>query len=254
MRRGYMLNLPVDSCGMDEAVAAIMAFARGTARPRHEGRSCARVYFLNAHCGNVSAKVPGYAEAMKRADHVFPDGAGVKLAGKIQGTPIEANVNGTDLFPLLMDAIAAEGLRVFFVGAKRRVIARLVQVVAERWPGARLTGWTVGFFTEDSEVVDAVREFGADVVFVAMGVPRQELWIDRCADDSGARVALAVGGLFDFFSGVMPRAPLWMRRLGIEWVFRLAMEPGRMWRRYIIGNFEFLGRVIGRRRRGARPR
>lgn len=252
MTRGYMLNVPVDSCTMQEAIDAIMAIARGGKRPSGEG-GCARVYFLNAHCGNVSAKVPEYREALRRADFVFPDGSGVKLGGRIQGTPIEANVNGTDMFPPLMEALGREKLRVFFVGAKRQVIARLVAAVPERWPGVEVTGWTVGFFKDDAEVVDAIRLFGADLVFVAMGVPRQELWIDRCADATGARIALAVGGLFDFFSGVMPRAPQWMRRLGIEWVFRLAMEPGRMWRRYIIGNFAFVARVIARRRRGAKP-
>ncbi len=253
MERLHMLNVPVDSCGMDEAIEAIMSFARGQKKPATEGRNCARIFFLNAHCGNVAARVPAYFEALCRADYVFPDGSGVKLAGKIQGTPIEANVNGTDLFPLLMSALAKEGLRVFFVGAKRGVLAKLVESVAQRWPGVVLTGWTVGFFSQDSEVIEAIKLFGADVVFVGMGVPRQELWIDRCGDATGARVALAVGGLFDFFSGTIPRAPQWMRRLGIEWLFRLYQEPGRMWRRYIIGNFEFIARVIARRRRGSKP-
>ena len=253
MERLYLLNLPVDSCSMEEAVDTVLAFARGERKSGIPDRTCARIYFLNAHCGNVASRVPAYREALRRADLVFPDGSGVKLGGKLQGTPIAENINGTDMFPLLMEAMAEEHLRVFFVGAKRSVIARLVQEVSRRWPGVDLTGWTVGYFTEDREVVEAVRLFGADLVFVAMGVPRQELWIDACADSTGARAALAVGGLFDFFSGLMPRAPSWMRRLGIEWIFRLAMEPGRMWRRYIIGNFAFVARILGRRRRGAKP-
>ncbi|MEI6876010.1 MAG: WecB/TagA/CpsF family glycosyltransferase [Spirochaetota bacterium] len=253
MKRLHMLNVAVDTCLMDEAVDAICAFARGERRSTFADRGCAHVYFFNAHCGNVSARVPAYKEALDRADLVFPDGSGIKLGGMIQGTPIEANVNGTDLFPLLMEALAREGRRVFFVGAKRRVIASLVQSVPKRWPGVELTGWTVGYFDHDSEVTEAIKSFGADVVFVAMGVPRQELWIDRCMDSTGAKVAIAVGGLFDFYSGVMPRAPLWMRRLGVEWLFRLAMEPRRMWKRYILGNFEFMARVIARRRRGSKP-
>ena len=253
MRRLHMLNVPVDSCTMEEAVGSIMAFVRGDRRSAVPGRSCARVFFLNAHCGNVSARVPAYREALRHADNVFPDGSGVKLAGKIQGTPIAANVNGTDMFPLLMQALADENRRVFFVGAKRSVIGRLVLSVPGRWPGSVLTGWTVGYFDNDAEVIETIKLFGADIVFVAMGVPRQELWIDHCADLTGAKVAIAVGGLFDFFSGATPRAPKWMRKLGFEWVFRLAMEPGRMWRRYIIGNVAFIARVVARRRRGAKP-
>lgn len=253
MKRLFMLNVPIDTCGMDEAVKAVAAFARGERKPEMPGRTCARVFFLNAHCGNVSTKVPAYREALQRADLVFPDGSGVKLGGKIQSTAIEANVNGTDMFPLLMEALAAEGLRVFFVGAKRNVIARLVESIPKRWPGAALAGWTTGYFSDDGEVIDAIKQAKADIVFVAMGVPRQELWIERCGDATGAKAALAVGGLFDFFSGLMPRAPAWMRRIGIEWVFRLAMEPGRMWRRYILGNVEFVAHVVRRRRRGAKP-
>ena len=253
MQRIFMLNVPVDSCGMEEAVETVAAFARGDRTPEKPGRTCARVFFFNAHCGNVSTKVPAYKDALQAADLVFPDGSGVKIAGKIQSTAIEANVNGTDMFPLLMEKLASEGRRVFFVGAKRTVIARLVKSIPERWPGVVLTGWTVGYFSDDREVIDAIRLFGADLIFVAMGVPRQELWIERCGDATGAKAALAVGGLFDFFSGIMPRAPAWMRRLGIEWIFRLAMEPGRMWRRYIVGNVEFLAKIVRRRRRGAKP-
>jgi N-acetylglucosaminyldiphosphoundecaprenol N-acetyl-beta-D-mannosaminyltransferase len=252
MNRFYMLNVPIDNCGMAEAVRTVANLAAGKAHSTIADRSCARVYFLNAHCGNVASKVPEYKAAMRRADYVFADGSGVKLAGRIQGTPVDENVNGTDMFPLLMQAFSTIGARVFFIGAKRRVIARLVTSAAERWPGVRITGWTLGYFHEDQEVLDAVRLFGADAIFVAMGVPRQELWIDRWADQSGARVALAVGGLFDFYSGIMPRAPLWMRRLGVEWLYRLYREPGRMWRRYLLGNVAFLARILAHKRKGAR--
>jgi N-acetylglucosaminyldiphosphoundecaprenol N-acetyl-beta-D-mannosaminyltransferase len=252
MNRLYMLNVPVDNCDMAEAVHTVATLAAGTAHSAHPDRPCARVYFLNAHCGNVASKVPSYKEALRRADLVFADGSGIKLAGRIQGTPVSDNVNGTDMFPLLMQAFSENGTRVFFIGAKRRVIARLVTNTAERWPGVHITGWTLGYFKEDQEVLDAVRLFGADVIFVAMGVPRQELWIDRWANQSGARVAIAVGGLFDFYSGIMPRAPLWMRRLGIEWLFRLYQEPGRMWRRYLLGNVAFLARILANKRKGAR--
>ncbi len=251
MRRIHILNVPIDTGTMGETIQEIVDYARGIRHSSKEERTCAQVFFINAHCGNVSATNGAYRTALREADAVYPDGSGIILAGKLSGTPIEENVNGTDLFPLLMAALEKERSRVFFIGSRRSVIARLVAEVPRRWPGVQLTGWTIGYFTEDQEVIDAVKAFGADVIFVGMGVPRQELWIHTFADRTGAKVALAVGGLFDFYSGIMPRAPLWMRRLGVEWLFRLAMEPGRMWRRYILGNGLFLARVIARRRRGA---
>lgn len=253
MERMYLMGLPVDNSLRAEAVQLVADLAGGRIRSTISDRVCSRIFFLNAHCCNVAARNSAYREALHSADYIFADGIGVRLAGRFQGTPIADNVNGTDLFPMLMTALSGTGVRVFFVGARPPVIAALVRETARRWPGVTITGWTIGYFVRDSEVIEAVRLFGADLVFVAQGVPRQELWIDRFGDETGARVALAVGGLFDFYSGMMPRAPVWMRRIGMEWLFRLIQEPQRMWRRYIIGNAVFLVRAWSRRRRGVRP-
>ncbi|MEI6414577.1 MAG: WecB/TagA/CpsF family glycosyltransferase [Pseudomonadota bacterium] len=88
-----------------------------------------------------------------------------------------------------------------------------------------------------------MRDAETDVLLVALGAPRQEAWIQQHMEATGATLVMAVGGLFDFYSGRIPRAPLWMRRLGLEWVFRLLQEPGRLWRRYLLGNLVFLFRI-----------
>lgn len=103
-----------------------------------------------------------------------------------------------------------------------------------------------GYFppSQEQEIVDRIAALRPDVLLVAMGVPRQELWIERHIDARHCTLPIAVGALLDFLSGAVPRAPLWMRRLRLEWLFRLAVEPGRLWRRYVVGNPLFLLRVV----------
>ena len=117
--------------------------------------------------------------------------------------------------------------------------------MGSRYPGLRIVGARDGYFGPEEEegVVEAINRSGARILLVAFGAPRQELWLQRWRDRLEPGVCMGVGGLFDFYSGRIPRAPAWMRELGLEWVFRLMQEPGRMWRRYVIGNPLFLSRV-----------
>jgi N-acetylglucosaminyldiphosphoundecaprenol N-acetyl-beta-D-mannosaminyltransferase len=117
--------------------------------------------------------------------------------------------------------------------------------MAKRYPGLRIAGARDGYFKshEEQSVVDDINSSGARILLVAFGAPRQELWLKRWRSELEPPVGMGVGGLFDFYSGRMPRAPVWMREMGLEWVFRLMQEPGRMWRRYVIGNPLFLYRV-----------
>ncbi len=245
MERVRIQKLPVDRVEIGEAVDIVDKAAR-----THAG--CSRIYFLNAHCANVAWKRPEYRAALERADLVFADGSGVAAAARIQRIGKVPNVNGTDLFPLLMDRFGKTGSSVFFLGAKREVVEALAAKVGEKWPAVKIAGFRSGFFSDPAVAAREVRDSRADVLFVGMGVPRQELWIDAWARESGVAAVLAVGGLFDFYSDRMPRAPLWMRSVGIEWVFRLAMEPARMWRRYLLGNIIFLTRSIWMGRSGGR--
>ncbi len=244
MERIRIQKLPVDRVKLDEAVDLVDEASRSGA--------CAKIYFLNAHCANVAWKKPEYRAALERAELVFADGSGVAAAARIQRVGPVPNVNGTDLFPLLMRRFERTGASVYFLGAKRDVVAALVEKVRERWPSVKVAGAHSGFFSDPAQVAREVRDSGAAVLFVGMGVPRQELMIDAWAAKAGVHAALAVGGLFDFYSERMPRAPLWMRSLGLEWVFRLVKEPARMWRRYLLGNILFLTRSVWMGRSGGR--
>ena len=191
--------------------------------------------FVNAHCLNVAYRDREYAEILRRADRVWPDGTGVRMAGRRLGFPVPENVNGTDMFPLL------EG-RVFLFGAAPGVAEKAAENARRLYPKMEIVGTAHGYGDED-EVVAAVNRARPDILLVALGVPLQEKWIARNLARLDCGAVIAVGGLLDFVSGRIPRAPAWMRRLGIEWFYRFLQEPRRMFRRYIIGNPLFLWRL-----------
>jgi N-acetylglucosaminyldiphosphoundecaprenol N-acetyl-beta-D-mannosaminyltransferase len=233
-----LLNL-----AMDDALTAIDAALAA--------RQPTRISFVNADCVNIAAGDASYREALAGTDWVFIDGIGMRIAGRIMHQPVRENVNGTDLFPRLCESLAQQGKRLFLYGAQPGVAAAAAVWAQVHFSGLQIAGTLHGYQPEESDTVAAIRASGADVVLVALGAPAQEAWIARNLEQTGATVAIGVGGLFDYYSGRIPRAPLWMRRSGLEWLFRLIQEPGRLWRRYVVGNAVFLGRIgIDRLRAG----
>jgi len=208
-----------------------------------------QVAFVNPACVNIATADRGYRRTLARCALVLPDGIGIKLAGALLGTPLKQNLNGTDLFPQLCQQLARTGRSVYLLGGRPGVPEAVAAEIARRWPTLRVAGLQHGYFgtTGEAAVVAAVRASGADCLLVARGVPVQEQFIDRHLALLGVGVALGVGGLFDFVSGRIPRAPQWMRDVGLEWVWRLRQEPGRMWQRYLVGNLTFLARVAAQR-------
>jgi len=235
--RVCLLGIQVDNLTISDAVEAITQ--------RAAGPDLAQVCFLNADCVNISRRDRQYLEVLHQADLVLPDGIGLRMAGWAAGVRLRENVNGTDLFPRLCEALSGTGKRLFLLGAEPGVAEATRDWVARRYPGVSIAGCRHGYFSpdEDRAVVEQIARSGADVLLVAFGAPRQDLWIHRNLGALGVKVAMGVGGLFDFYSGRIPRAPSWMRRLGLEWLYRLYQEPGRLWKRYLIGNPVFLTRV-----------
>ena len=213
---------------------------------RLDGGERTRVAFLNAHCVNQAARDPAYRAALETADAILPDGSGVALAAKLHGTRLIQNLNGTDLIPALGKRLAAAGQSIYLLGGMPGVAEAAARSLQQTCPGLIVAGTRDGFFgpETETEVVDAINLSGADVVLVAMGVPRQDVWLHRIAPRLNATLTFGVGGLFDFLSGRIPRAPEGLRKLGLEWTYRLYQEPRRMWRRYIAGNPEFVVRAV----------
>jgi len=225
--KAEVFGVPISCTTMAEAVRTVEA-ARDPSHPRFFA-------FVNAHCLNVAYGNAAYADVLRRCDCVWPDGAGVRLAGRRLGFPVPENVNGTDLFPLLSG-------RVFLYGATSNVVRRAAENIKAKYPRMTVVGLAQGF-GDDRATIAEINRVEPDILLVARGVPLQELWIAEHLAELRCGCAIAVGGLFDFVSGHAPRAPQWMRQYGLEWVFRLMLEPRRLFRRYVIGNPLFLMRL-----------
>jgi N-acetylglucosaminyldiphosphoundecaprenol N-acetyl-beta-D-mannosaminyltransferase len=187
---------------------------------------------------------PGYRQAMEDADLVTPDGMPLVWALRLLGVPGASRVYGPDLTPVLCGRAAAAGIPVGFYGSTPEVLDDLVAALAGRHPGLRVAYAVSPPFrplspAEDAAMVASVNASGARLLFVGLGAPKQERWM---ADHQGrvAAVMVGVGAAFDFLAGRKRQAPRLLQRLGLEWLFRLASEPRRLWRRYLYRNPRFV--------------
>ncbi len=229
-----LFGLPLVDADRQSAIAAMFD------RP---GRTTAA--FLNAHCVNSASKDRSYTRALRAADFVLPDGSGISLAAKFVGKRLTENLNGTDLCRPLCEEAARRGLSIFLLGAKPGIAERAAANMTAKVPGLTIAGTRDGYFEDDAsdEVVREVNASGADIVLVAMGVPMQDIWVYRNRRQLNAQLVMGVGALFDFEAGVVPRAPKILRQKGLEWTWRLAVEPRRMAARYLLGNPAFVARA-----------
>ncbi len=217
----------------------------------HDGETPALVAYANAHTLNLAWTDSSYREVLRRAAIVLNDGSGISLAARIQGDRFPANLNGSDFNPQILGLAAERGWRVYFLGARPGVAERAANAMKQRYAALKVVGCRDGYWKphETAQVVDAIRVTGASLIMAALGNPLQERWLDEHLSATGARLGIGVGAFLDFAAGQVPRAPAWMNRWGIEWIFRLAQEPGRLWRRYVVGNPLFLARVLKTRLR-----
>lgn len=206
---------------------------------------CATIQFVNAHCINVLFRDSAYREALDFADFILPDGSGLAIAAKLSGYKLDENLNGTDLFPEICREASKNGVSVYLLGGAPGVANAAASVMQQRYPSLRIAGCRNGYWkdSEEDEVIDNINRAGAGIVMIGLGVPLQEKWIARVRDEIRAPIVMGVGGLFDYYSGRMARAPLPFRAAGCEWLWRLMLEPRRLFSRYVIGNPVFLMRA-----------
>jgi len=238
-----ILGITLHNVTMEESLAKIIALQNGT--------SSRQIAFVNADCANIAFRDSEYLVILQQCELVLADGIGMKLAGKILHDPIRQNVNGTDMFPLLCERMHGTSHGMYLLGGKPGIVDGVVEWVQSNFPDMVVCGSHHGYFTpvEEPAIIADIASSGADVLLVAFGVPHQEKWLARHLAETGVRVGMGVGGLFDFYSGNISRAPAWMREIGLEWFYRFLQEPGRLWKRYFIGNAVFLWRVQMERRR-----
>jgi exopolysaccharide biosynthesis WecB/TagA/CpsF family protein len=199
--------------------------------------------FLNAHCVNVMRTNGDYRVALNGVDRIFADGMGLRIAARAAGVVLQDNVNGTDLFPILCRHAARKGVGMYLFGAREGIAAAAAQRMIEDNPDLIVSGTHHGFVADpdaETRLIAEINSSGARILLVGLGVPAQELWIARNRSRLQPAVIIGVGGLFDYYSGRIARAPLRLRKAGLEWAWRLALEPRRLAKRYLLGNATFL--------------
>jgi exopolysaccharide biosynthesis WecB/TagA/CpsF family protein len=235
--RRRICKVDVSSLTGAEAVAVLCAAI--------EDHRHVKLAFANAHVINVAANDIGFAAALKQS-LVLPDGIGVDIGSLLlYGAPFPANLNGTDFIPHLI-ASSPRPLKVGLIGARPGVAERALHRLAAMAPQHSFRVFSHGFFTAAQEpalLANLVAD-RPDVLLVAFGNPRQEQWIAEKLGPEHCTIAAGVGALFDFLAEEVTRAPRWVQRFRMEWLFRLRQEPRRLWRRYVLGNPIFLARML----------
>lgn len=232
-----LLGVPIASLTREEALEEIASL--------HDAGRPAIVAFANAHALNVGSDDRSFERLIRSFDLLLNDGSGLSIAAWLHGHRFPANLNGTDLTPRVLDMAVERGWTVYLLGGRPGVADAARDHLIARHPGLRIVGAHHGFVENDllDDVTGQIRASGADLLLVGMGNPLQERWLSANLAATGARLGLAVGAFIDFSAGTVTRAPAWMRRAHIEWVYRLYLEPGRLWQRYVVGNPKYLGRV-----------
>ena len=228
----------VDRVTMDGAVGYIETLMRG----------CDFSYAVTPNVDHLVklCHEPEFRAAYAAADLVVPDGVPLLWASRLLGTPLLERVNGTDLLVRLCAMAAHNDYSVYLLGGAPGTAAAAAQVLREQHDGLRIAGYacpSIGFERQsetNDPVIEAVAESGADILFVALGAPKQEKWIQAHGSRTGVRHAVGIGGSFSLISGHIRRAPLWAQRSGLEWAWRLAHEPKQLWRRYLINDLPFV--------------
>jgi exopolysaccharide biosynthesis WecB/TagA/CpsF family protein len=238
--RFSVLGVPFTLCAVSDAVDRIsdMLVSGGS----HQ------VVIANAHTLNLAADDPAYRGVLAGADLVLRDGVGVELAARLAGVEAGHNFVGTDFVPELLRRLGPRDVRVFLFGAEPGVAEQAADALRARGAHVNIVGTAPGY-GEVARVARQIRAARPDVLLVALGNPTQECWIDEHREELGVPVSIGVGALFDYLAGRVRRAPQWVLRLRAEWLFRLVVEPKRLWRRYVMGNPRFVWRVLRSRRR-----
>lgn len=217
-----VLGVGFDNVTLDEAVTRGMELVCG------EGTHY--VVTPNPEIVEVCRENPAARDAVNGADLVLPDGIGVIKGAAMLGTPLKEKTPGVEFAAGLMGKMAQQGKSLYLLGAKPGVAELAGRRLVQRYPGLRIAGTHDGYFKEDGPVVDAIRQSGADAVFVCLGAPKQELWMAKNGPATGAHLLCGLGGSLDVFAGVVERAPKFWCDHGLEWLHRLIKEPRRIGR------------------------
>lgn len=239
-------TLPVDPVDFEEAVD----FVIDNVKNRQPGDPPIRIVGPNAQMITLAATNQEFAQAMRSADLRAPDGISIILASRLLSRPIRQRIPGGELMERLCGASVPHKLSIFFLGGLPTAAETAARVLGERYPGLRVAGTYCPPYlfeqnpAEMASVKQKLTSAAPDLLFIAFGAPRQEIWMWKHCLDLPVGAVMSVGAAFDTTAGLRKRAPMWAQRSGTEWLYRLVMEPRRLWRRYLIGNVHFVYLVV----------
>jgi len=181
---------------------------------------------------------------------ILADGMPLMWAAKLLGSPLKEKISGSDLFPKLCEVAAEKGYKLFFLGGRPGAALKASEVLKSKYPHIQIVGVyspPFGFENdkeENDKIIKMIKDAEPDILFVGLGAPKQEKWIYRHKDECQVPVSIGIGVSFEFVSGMVKRAPIWMQKAGLEWFWRLMMEPKRLWKRYLIDDMKFFWLVF----------
>ncbi len=238
-----LMGVRIDPLTMDETVQEVEKFVIEQ-RPLH-------LMGVNADKINQCQSDEAIKKIVNESEIINADGASVVLASRFLGYQVPERVAGIDLMQRLLKLADEKSYSVYFFGAKEEVLQDMLQNFKEEYPNLRVVGHRNGYFSEEDEqdIQEDIREKNPDFVFVGITSPKKEYIIQKFMDNGVNSIFMGVGGSFDVLSGHIQRAPLWMQKSNLEWLFRVANEPKRLFKRYFVGNVTFIKRVLDEKRK-----
>ena len=234
----HILGVPVDCLTSAEFSSAILRLVRGRKR--------GWVSYINVHTIDIANQIPWYKQFIADAVIRYCDGEGVRFGASLLGKHIPKRFTLSFYIYDLAALAVEQNLSLFLLGGTPEVADLAAKRLKELYPSIRLTGHHPGFFSEleNSSVLEKINAGRPDILLLGMGVPRQEEWTKENFENLNATLIWMGGGFLDTLSGKIKRCPRWLSLLGFEWLFRLTQEPGRLWKRYLIGNTMFILRIL----------
>jgi N-acetylglucosaminyldiphosphoundecaprenol N-acetyl-beta-D-mannosaminyltransferase len=245
-RKVNLCNVWIDRHSLSEAIATILDHAASNGAPAY-------VTPTNTQCLVMMQSDLKLRQIYNEAFLAVPDGVPLLWAAQLMRQPLNGRVNGTDLMEHLCREAAGMGLRIFFLGGRPQMAERAAVRLQMQYPGINIVGTCcpeMGFEKDAialAEINDLIRSARPHLLFVGLGVPKQEYWIQKHHQAIDVPISVAVGGSFEMLAGQVNRAPKWMQRSGLEWLFRLLIEPQRLWKRYLVCNSAFVWLMIQQR-------
>jgi N-acetylglucosaminyldiphosphoundecaprenol N-acetyl-beta-D-mannosaminyltransferase len=213
----------------------------------------ATIAYVNVYAINIAQNNALFQDFLNHANVAFCDGYGIKWGSRLLGSRIPHRYTLVDWLPSLSELCCRQDFTLFFLGARPGVAEAAAERLQERFTGLQIVGTYHGYFdktpgsSENDYVIQMINAARPDILVVGFGMPLQEQWLAENWSRVDANVAILGGAIFDYLSGSLPRGPRWMTNNGLEWLARLVVEPGRLWRRYLIGNPLFVWRILKQR-------